>query len=132
MMANRPRRYALLSLTLLALAFALASTNSIAQAQAIPIVTGDQWVHSSPDVKKAYLVGISNLLDVERAYYASHPPADNQDIVPRFSQGMQGQTLDGVRQTLDAWYAANPAQLQRPVIETIWTEMAVPGQKQHP
>ena len=28
---------------------------------------------------------------------------------------------------LDDWYAKNPGSLQRPVIETIWFEMAVPG-----
>lgn len=128
MMVMRPRRYTLLSLSFLA----LASAGSIAHAQAIPIVTGEQWVHSSADVKKAYLVGISNLLDVERAYYASNPPPDNQDIAPRFAKGMQGKTLDGVRENLDAWYAANPAQLQRPVIETIWSEMAQPGLKPTP
>lgn len=127
-MATRPVRHTLLSLTFLVLAM----TGRLAHAQAIPIVTGEQWVHSSEDVKKAYLVGISNLLDVERAYYASHPPSDTQDVAPRFSKGMQGQTLDSVRQGLDAWYAANPAQLQRPVIDTIWVEMVGPGLKQHP
>jgi hypothetical protein len=40
---------------------------------------------------------------------------------------LKGQTLDSVRQGLDKWYAANPAKLQRPVLETIWFEMVVPG-----
>ncbi|HTH59033.1 MAG TPA: hypothetical protein VL689_02620 [Paraburkholderia sp.] len=111
---------------------ALVTTGTIARAEGIPIVTGEQWVHSTDDVKKAYLVGMANLLDVERAYYASQPPPDSQDIAPRFSKGMQGQTLDGVRQGLDAWYAANPTQLRRPVIDTIWTEMVQPGLKQNP
>ena len=43
------------------------------------------------------------------------------------TRGMKGQTLDGVREGLDKWYAANPDKLQRPVIETIWFEMVVPG-----
>lgn len=122
MIATKPQRYALLLLTLLA----LGGTGRLAHAQAIPIVTGEQWVQSSPDVKKAYLVGVSNLLDVERAYHASRAPADSHDIATGFAQGMQGQTLDGVRASVDAWYAANPAQLQRPVLETIWTELAEP------
>jgi poly(3-hydroxyalkanoate) synthetase len=36
-------------------------------------------------------------------------------------------TLDSVRDALNKWYAAHPDQLQRPVIETIWFEMVVPG-----
>ena len=40
---------------------------------------------------------------------------------------MKGHTLDTVRDALDNWYAANPDRLQRPVIETIWFELVVPG-----
>ena len=50
--------------------------------------------------------------------------------VPRFVKGMRGQSLDSVREALNKWYAANPDRLQRPVIETIWFEMVVPGLKQ--
>jgi hypothetical protein len=78
-------------------------------------------------VKKAYLVGIANTIQVETAYAAANPPSDGQSIVPRAARGMRGQTLDGVREALDKWYAANPDKLQRPVIETIWFEMVVPG-----
>jgi hypothetical protein len=40
---------------------------------------------------------------------------------------LKGQTLDSVRERLDRWYAAHLDQLQRPVIETIWFEIVVPG-----
>jgi hypothetical protein len=32
-----------------------------------------------------------------------------------------------VREALDKYYAVNPDKLGRPVIETIWFEMVVPG-----
>jgi len=57
------------------------------------------------------------------------PAADTQSIIPRLARGLKGQTLDTVRQGLDRWYAANPDKLQRPVIETIWFEMVIPGLK---
>ena len=78
---------------------------------------------------KAYLVGIANLVQVETAFYAANPPSDSQNFVPRLARGLKGHTLDSVRQGLDRWYAANPGKLQRPVLETIWFEMAVPGLK---
>ena len=96
-------------------------------AQEIPVVTGALWTQSSEPVKKAYLVGIANAIQVESAYEAANPPSDAQSIVPRLARGMKGQTLDSVREGLDKWYAANPDKLQRPVIETIWFEMVVPG-----
>lgn len=98
-----------------------------AGAAEIPVVTGEQWTASSAEVQKAYLIGIANLIQVETAYYADNPPTDAQSFVPRLAKGLRGQTLDSVREGLNRWYAGNPDQLQRPIIETIWFEMAVPG-----
>jgi hypothetical protein len=78
-------------------------------------------------VKKAYLMGIANVIQVEAAFEGTNPPPDTQSLVPRLTRGMKGQTLDSVREGLDKWYAANPGKLQRPVIETIWFEFVVPG-----
>ena len=98
-----------------------------ARAAELPLVTGEQWTTSSEAVKKAYLVGIANLVQVQTAYFAENPPTDAQNFVPRMAKGMQGQTLDSVREGLDRWYAANPAKLKRPVLDTLWFEMVVPG-----
>ena len=111
----------------LAVCMSLATAWTSAHAQEIPVVTGALWTQSSEPVKKAYLVGIANAIQVETAYEGANPPADGQSIVPRLAKGMKGQTLDSVRDGLDKYYAANPDKLQRPVIETIWFEMVVPG-----
>ncbi len=114
---------------LLAACTGLALMWSSAQAQEIPVVTGDLWSKSSVEVKKAYLVGIANAIQVEAAFESANPPSDAQSLVPRLAKGLRGQTLDGVRLALDGWYAKNPDKLQRPVIETIWFEIVVPGLK---
>ena len=98
-----------------------------AWADEVPIVTGEHWTKSSDDMKKAYLVGIANVLQVETAYEGSNAPSNAQSLVPRFAKGLKGQTLDGVREVLNRWYAAHPDRLNRPVIETIWFEIVVPG-----
>jgi hypothetical protein len=122
-MAMKLQLRALLLLACMALAVAWNS----ARAQEVPLVTGALWTQSTDQVKKAYLVGIANAFQLEAAYEGANPPPDGQSIVPRLSRGMKGQTLDSVREGLDKWYAANPDKLQRPVIETIWFEMVVPG-----
>ena len=66
---------------------------------------------------------------VERAYAGT--TANSSDITQRFGKGMQGKTLDSVRQGLDDYYAANPTMVQHPVIETLWFQMVVPGLKQN-
>ena len=114
-----------IALVLACLALVLGS--GIARADEVPIVTGEHWVKSSEEVKKVYLVGVANVLQIETAYFGATPPTDAQSFVPRLVRGLKGQTLDGVRETLNKWYAAHPDRLQRPVIETLWFEIVVPS-----
>ena len=106
---------------------ALAVAWGSARADEVPLITGEHWTKSTERLKKVYLIGIANVIQVETAYHAASVPSDAQSFVPRFAKGLNGQTLDSVREGLDRWYAANPDRLQRPVIETIWFEMVVPG-----
>ncbi|MDM0103844.1 hypothetical protein QTH97_02790 [Variovorax sp. J22R24] len=108
---------------------ALAMAAAPVRAAEVQMVTGEQWTQSSEAVKKAYLVGLANMVQVQTAYHGANPPTDAQSFIPRLAKGMQGQTLDGVRENLDRWYAANPTKLKRPVLDIIWFEMAVPGLK---
>ena len=98
-----------------------------ANADEVAIVTGEHWMKSSDDVKKAYLIGIANVLQIEHAYEGTNPPTDAQSLVPRLARGLKGHTLDSVREQLNRWYAAHPDQMQRPVLGTIWFEIVVPG-----
>ncbi len=118
-----------LRVVMLAACAAIALAWGSARADEVPIVTGEHWTKSTDQVKKAYLVGIANVLQVETAYEGANPPPDAQSIVPRFAKGLKGggYTLDSVREGVDKWYAANPDKIQRPVIEIIWFEMVVPS-----
>jgi hypothetical protein len=108
---------------------ALAMTCNVAGAAEIPLVNGTHWVKSTEDVKKAYLVGASNIIQLETAFQADKPVPADRGFSPAVAKGMTGQTLSSVLDTVDKWYAAHPDQLQRPVIETIWFELVVPGLK---
>jgi hypothetical protein len=108
---------------------ALAAVSGSVRAAEVPLVTGEHWMRSSDEVKKAYLIGMANVVQVETTYNTDNPPSDAQSIVPRMVKGLKGETLDTVRAGLDKWYAAHPDRLQRPVIETVWFEMVVPGLK---
>jgi len=118
-----------LRMTMLGIFATFAAMCGSALAQEIPIVTGELWTQSTEQVKKAYLVGIANTIQLELAYEGTNPPTDAQSVVPRMAKGMRGQTLDSVREGLDKWYTANPDKLKRPVLDTIWFEMVVPGLK---
>jgi len=98
-----------------------------ARAEEVPLVTGEHWTKSSEEMKKAYLVGIANIVLLEMTYEGANQASDAQSMLPRMVKGLKGHTLDTVREALNKWYVAHPDQLQRPVIETIWFEMVVPG-----
>jgi len=106
---------------------ALAVLAGAARADEVGLVTGEHWTKSTEELKKAYLVGIANVIQVETAYHAANPPSDAQSFLPRMVRGLKGHTLDSVREGLNRWYADHPDRLQRPVVETIWFEMVVPG-----
>jgi hypothetical protein len=108
---------------------ALAMTCGTASAADVPLVDGTLWTKSTDDVKKAYLVGLANMVQLEVAYNAKEPLPEKYSLSPRLAKGLTGQTLATVQEALDKWYAANPGKLQRPVLETIWFEIALPGLK---
>jgi hypothetical protein len=112
---------------ILAAGLCVAVVSSGARADEVPLVTGEHWTKSSDPVKKAYLIGIANALQIEAAYQGANPPSDSQSLVPTAAKGLKGQTLDSVRQTVDAFYAAHPERLQTPVFEIVWQEVVVPG-----
>ena len=114
-----------------AIAIAAAFSNG-ARADEIAQITGAHWIKSTENEKKAYLIGIANIAQIEIAYQGTSAPGDDQTMLPRMARGLKGQTLDSVREGINQWYAAHPARLDRPVIETIWYEMVVPGLKKNP
>lgn len=122
-MVTKFRLYA----ALFAASVLLAATSGISRAQEVPLITGEHWMKSSEEMKKAYLVGMANIVLVEIAYEGANPPPDGQSVMPRMVKGLKGQTLDSVREKLNKWYAEHPDRLQRPVVETLWFEMVVPG-----
>ena len=116
-------------LMLAAASMVLMMSSGVARAEEVPLITGEHWAKSTEEMKKAYLVGIANIVQIELAYEGANAAPDAQSILPRMVKGLKGQTLDSVREALNKWYAAHPEQTQRPVIETIWFEMVVPGLK---
>ena len=91
---------------LFAVAFlALSVASSGVRAQEVVIVTGEHWTKSGNDLKKAYLLGIANILQVELAYLGNNQVPDAQNFAPRMARGSRGETVDSVREKIDAWYA---------------------------
>lgn len=107
----------------------LASVASAAdQARDLTIVTGEHWVGSSLEQKRAFLFGVGNMLELEQAMAGdSYEAMRGRSIVPVLLEGLSGTPLNNIVKQLDKFYADNPRQRQRSVIEVLYIEMALPN-----
>lgn len=111
--------------TLVAATLALASP---AAAEDVPFVDGTMWEKSAPILKRTYLVGFSNLLSAEYLYQQEFgPPPDRQTAIQRLYEEIDDVTLDGAIGKIDAWYEANPKQMDTTVVEVIWLQLVRPN-----
>lgn len=71
----------------LALSLLVAAPVTAAPSDPAPIVTGKQWTESDTNLKKAYLLGMANLIQVEQAYPAAPRAGRQPDADPALCQG---------------------------------------------
>lgn len=93
----------------------------------LPVVTGTNWIATSDNEKKAFLLGIGTVLMLAQAWYGDNPPSPEQSFIPTMIDGLDTLTLTEVLAWIDAWYAAHPDQLERPVMELVWSELVLPN-----
>lgn len=110
------------------LAAACLAWSATAAAEDVPFVDGKSWKKSAPILKRAYLVGVSNLMSAEYAYQQTFgPPPDRQTTVQRLYEEIDEVTLDGAIERIDKWYENHPDQLDTTVLEVIWLDMVRPN-----
>jgi len=115
-----------LALPTLALSLCLLGAPAI-DASELPMATGEHWSTATEREKRAYLLGMGTILEIEHEFQAGDPPEPGTSVVPPLVNGLSDYTLEGLTRNLDQWYADNPDGLERPVIEVIWTEFALPN-----
>lgn len=97
--------------------------------------TGVLWQHSTETEKLAFLFGVESAIAVEHFVNAEITEEAVKEgkkpvyTLSPFEKGWMQAFKDVPREELarqvDAWYAAHPDQLQRPVMAVIWYEVIV-------
>jgi hypothetical protein len=107
-----------------ALLFSVAS----AAEEDVPMVDGRDWKESAPVLKRAYLIGLSNLLSAEYAYQQEFgPPPDRQTAIQRLYEEIDAVSLDEVIERTDKWYEDHPDEQDTAVLGVIWLDMVRPN-----
>ena len=91
----------------------------------IPVVTGEHWTKSSPQERKAFLLGAATVIELDQEVQGASP-AKNSSI-DAWAHGLSVFTFDQMVAAIDRWYAEHPDHLNRPVVEVMWYELARPN-----
>ena len=119
-----------LTILLLPVFFAVLSVSAWASenvAADLTIVTGEHWSTASLEQKRAYLFGVGNVLEVEQAMAGEqYANMRERSLVPVLLEGLSGMSISDMVVQIDKYYADNPDQINRPVLEVMYLEMALP------
>ena len=121
------KRLAFLLAPILLLAISLSAWAGQKAESDLTIVTGEHWVPASLDQKRAYLFGVGNVLEIEQAMAGEqYAGMRGRSIVPVLLEGLSGTSIAEMVIQIDKYYADNPEQVSRPVLEVMYLEMALP------
>ena len=90
----------------------------------VPVVTGEHWMKSTPQERKAFLVGAATIIELEQEVQGDTPP--KKTTIDVWCKGLSPYSFDQMVAAIDQWYAANPDKVSRPVVEVMWYELAKP------
>ena len=88
----------------------------------VPVVTGEHWMKSTPQERKAFLVGAATIIELEQEVQGDTPP--KKTTIDVWCKGLSPYSFDQMVTAIDQWYAANPDKVTRPVVEVMWYELA--------
>jgi len=90
------------------------------------LANGNDWKKSTTEVRLAYLAGISDMLTVGYAYDSKKLPEQESTFMRQSFKGLSDTTTPEAMDRIDAWYKANPGQLDKPILSVIWIDIAKP------
>lgn len=94
-----------------------------ATAQEAPrLVNGNDWQKSTVEQRRAYLIGVSNVISVGARADVRQGREDTFSL--NAQKGLEGIHLEAAASAIDAWYTAHPDQLDKPVLSVIWRDIA--------
>jgi hypothetical protein len=92
-----------------------------------PLVTGKAWVAFDDESKIAFVLGLTQILEFERQLRGHPAPVPNHDsFIPPFIEGLKGKEIGSIVSAVDGYYAKNPGEATRPVVDTILQVMVLP------
>ena len=107
----------------------LAAWSVVGSAERSPeLLTGELWQAMSTDAKVAFVWGIGNLVEYERARTGASQTT-SKSFIPLLVKGLSGKPINDVVGQVDAYYETHPDQVKRPVVDAIFQAVVLPTLK---
>ncbi len=113
----------------LALLLAMVSGGAQAEEKTFPVITGEHWMKASPEQKLAFVAGMATIIELEKEIQGANPLPKEKSLISGWVKGMSKHTLKEIVAELDAFYAKQPGQVDKSVVEVMWFEVAAPNLK---
>lgn len=95
----------------------------------MPVLTGEVWQTLRPDTKIAFIWGVGHVVTIEENVMQRHPELNRKGFTAKLAEGLRGMPMETIIQDLDSYYQRNPADLDLPVMQVIWTQLVKPKVK---
>ncbi len=86
------------------------------------VVDGNGWLAASDLERRAFLVGVANMIVAENAY-AKRRKLDEPGAAKAITEALSGMNLWQWSERVSAWYRAHPDKLSTPVMGVIWRDI---------
>ncbi len=96
----------------------------------MPVVTGQHWTHSTVDEKNAFLLGMGTIIRLEHEVQQGANIPDDKSLIDSWCEGLKDMNLTQIRTALDTYYDTHKDKLDRPVVEVMFVELALPNIKE--
>lgn len=88
-------------------------------------IDGDAWLNSTAEIRKAFLIGATSMISLDRAY-ARRRGTEPSVPASRTATALEDMTLDEVSARITQWYEAHPDRKRMPVMAVIWVDIVNP------
>jgi len=127
----------LLSLILMIMAGWIVGVSSAAEKSAetriegfsAPLLNGDLWQGMDQNSKVAFIWGAGHVVAIEKELAVRYPELKVENFSAKVAEGIVGVPMNDIVAQVDAFYKANPAKLNVPVMRVIWDSLIKPKLK---
>ena len=95
----------------------------------IKLLNGTIWQKASQDEKVAFVWGFCHVVTIEQALMDVYPQLKVENFSAKAVEGMAGVKMNDIARKVDEYYAANPGDIEVPVIRVMWETLIKPNLK---